>query len=352
MPRGAVVLVTLDGVRWQEIFRGVDPTLAREHELPSSELRSAAALTPNLHRLMRDRGAALGDAAAGRAHADMRASGPSFVSLPGYIELLTGARQSGCTDNLCGRAPLPTVLDEHAGLTHELPVVFSSWPRIGAAASMLPSNVVSSVGQRDGHERERLAAIPEVAAALEAGEREPPWPLGDPGFRRDAHTAQAALAYLRRAHPRFSFISLGDTDELGHADDYRGYLDALHQADAFIGAVAEVVRAEIARGRPTTLLVTTDHGRADTFAEHGPEHPESARVWLVAAGSRVTARGVVGLTRTRHLADVAPTLRLLLGLPASRASNAGSALTELLGARELASVLHPLFTLAQSSASR
>jgi len=92
---GSVVLVTLDGVRWQEIFHGVDRALAHAQDMDESEVRSAAAITPNLHRLMLEEGAAIGDASARHARGDVRASGPVFVSLPGYIEIVTGSRRSG-----------------------------------------------------------------------------------------------------------------------------------------------------------------------------------------------------------------------------------------------------------------
>jgi hypothetical protein len=77
--------------------------------------------------------------------------------------------------------------------------------------------------------------------------------------------------------------------------------------------------------------VTADHGRAADFREHGAAHPESARVWLVAAGSAIRARGRVAGRAPRYLADVAPTLRIILGLRADGAQSAGSPLTELLG---------------------
>src|SRR5689334_22503125 len=50
-----VVLVTIDGVRWQEIFSGVDPALSGE-AAPRGEAASARGLTPNLHRLFFDEG--------------------------------------------------------------------------------------------------------------------------------------------------------------------------------------------------------------------------------------------------------------------------------------------------------
>ncbi len=91
------ILVTMDGVRWQEIFTGADPGLADGAALPGGEARTARGLTPNLHHLFFDGGVVLGDPRLQRA---LPASGPNYVSLPAYVEMMTGAI-SGCADNGC-----------------------------------------------------------------------------------------------------------------------------------------------------------------------------------------------------------------------------------------------------------
>ncbi|HKO48804.1 MAG TPA: hypothetical protein VJV79_13825 [Polyangiaceae bacterium] len=85
-----------------------------------------------------------------------------------------------------------------------------------------------------------------------------------------------------------------------------------------------------ARGTRTALFVTADHGRADSFVEHGSKFPESARVWLIAAGSAVRANGFVAAPSPRRLAELAPTVRQIAGLPADRHPEAGMPLSELL----------------------
>ena len=56
-----VVLITIDGVRWQEIFGGVDPRLAEEARLPRSAMVGSNALLPSIRRLFFEHGTALGD---------------------------------------------------------------------------------------------------------------------------------------------------------------------------------------------------------------------------------------------------------------------------------------------------
>jgi bisphosphoglycerate-independent phosphoglycerate mutase (AlkP superfamily) len=82
-----------------------------------------------------------------------------------------------------------------------------------------------------------------------------------------------------------------------------------------------------ARGRHTTVIVTTDHGRAYDFRDHGPTHPESGRVWLVAGGGDARTGGLVASTRRHTLSDVAPTVRALLGIT----SGDGEPIAEVIG---------------------
>src|SRR5690242_4007126 len=63
----SVVLVTLDGTRWQDVFGPEE-------------------LMPTLHRWMTAEGVSIG----APGHGEIWASGPHFVSMPGYTEILTG----------------------------------------------------------------------------------------------------------------------------------------------------------------------------------------------------------------------------------------------------------------------
>jgi phosphopentomutase len=136
---------------------------------------------------------------------------------------------------------------------------------------------------------------------------------------------------LRAEQPSFLFVGLGETDEFAHQGNYAGYLEALREADRYIGELAAELSRRARNGVRTALFVTADHGRAATFRDHGQSYPESARVWLVASGSAIEARGLVAAAVPRQLADIAPTVRALFGLPADRDQNAGFPLFELLG---------------------
>lgn len=298
-----VVLVTIDGVRWQEIFDGADPVLADRAGLPHGEPRTARGLTPNLHRLFFDGGTVLGDPRLGQP---FRASGPHYVSLPAYVEIMTGAI-SGCSGNDC-RPDVPWTIagavaarDSAGGAA-----VFSSWSTISRAVP------------------------PGRRVLLEAGRRpddEAPAYPGHDDYRPDRTTAAAAIDHLIHRRPRMLWVALGDTDEWAHRRDYRGYIEALRFADGFVGELCAHLADMGSYGSDTTVIVTTDHGRDESFADHGG--PDSAAVWLMARGGPLPAKGSSGLSRPRYLRDIAPTLASLYGLADRRCDTCGDPLDEL-----------------------
>ena len=307
----AVVLVVLDGVRWQEVFGGADRALAYDRGMNPLAWASPRKLMPNLQRLLDTRAIALG--APGRG-ASITATGPQFISMPGYLEIFTGHPDPGCSSNDCEHPAVRTVVDDvvESSGADDVAVV-SSWPSIARAASSAPSRVVVSAGRKRVERGDVLRADEEMAAQLDRGARAKAFP-GDGDYRPDAITARVALRVLATEHPRFLFVGLGDADEYGHRNDYHGYLEAVRASDAFLGDLFATLDQMGARGRHTTVLVTADHGRAYDFKDHGGRYPESGRVWLVAAGGDVQGHGLVAASRRHTLSDVAPTVRALLGI--------------------------------------
>lgn len=276
-----VVLVALDGTRWQDVLAAPD-------------------LMPTLHRMASEDGAVVGT----DGRAAIRASGPNFVSLPGYTEMLTGAPAT-CFDNSCPQITVPTILDRAVqdGMTA---AAFTSWERLYRAVSWRPGSFVVSSG-RDFH------------------------------YRPDAETADLALAFLERYQPDILFLALGDTDEDAHKGDMKGYRDALVRDDQILARLRSTLDRMGERGRATNVIVTADHGRAKDFRDHGGEWPESARVWLVATGPRVHVRGPSASPYQRSLSDVAPTIAAMLDLQSP--STKGEVLSELFGSPENVLVL-------------
>jgi hypothetical protein len=300
-----------DGVRWQEVFGGVDRALARVRGVNPNAWASPRALMPNVHHWLDTQGMALGAPGHG---AEMVAGGQQRISLPSYREIFSGKIDSGCQSNDCPRSPGRTVADDvfEASGPRDVAVI-ASWPNIARAASAEPTRFVLTTGRKLVGRGDVLRADDVIASMLDVGAHASAFP-GSGDYRPDALTGRIALRYLATARPRFLFVGLGDADEYGHRNDYRGYLTAVHEADAFLGELSVTLDAMGERGRHTTVLVTTDHGRAYNFRDHGMWHPESGRVWLMASGADVHGRGFVAASRRHTLSEIAPTVRTLLGV--------------------------------------
>ncbi len=320
-----VVLVVLDGVRWQEVFGGVDPALAASHR--AGPVVDARSLLPSLYAALDARGAAVG----APGYGVISASGPNFVSLPGYTEIFGGRAPATCQDNDCAGASGPTIVDalrDRSRADSDVAVI-ASWAPIGRAATRAASRIVLSAGRKDIEGASFLEDEP-TRAVLDEGARADPRP-GHDAFRPDRYTAELALRYLETRRPAFLFVGLGEPDEYAHEDDYRGYLASLRAADDFFGRLFAALDRMGERGRRSLVLVTADHGRARDYRDHGAGLPESARVWLLALGGPVRARGFVQGPHSRRLSDVAPTIRQVVGLPLDEAVGAGAPMFELLG---------------------
>lgn len=295
-PRDNVVIVTLDGVRWQEIFDGTEPARSKTSKVPASQLM------PNLYAFGTERGAFIG----APGHGEIRASGPNFVSLPGYTELMSGRVKHPCGDNDCTRTTSPTFLDEARSRGAKV-AAFAAWTKLDFALTSAPG------------------AFP-VAAGPQPGPAEESHDLD--AQRSDYDTANAALAYYEAERPAVFFLGLGEPDEHAHYDNYAGYIAAMKHGDDVLGRLRAILDHDD-RGRRTHVFITADHGRSKTFTNHGKDAPESARIWMVASGPSITARGFVDSKAPRHLADVTATARSLMHLEAMNDPRYGVVLDEL-----------------------
>ena len=313
---GRVILVTIDGVRWQDVFLGIDPERSTERGGPEVTM-------PRARRLAMERGVAIG--AGQGACGVVRTAGGSNVSMPGYIEIFTGARTS-CRDNECGRVARPTVFDEVASAIGGVATSIGSWPVLEKTVTSASDRVGVTAGMHPwaGPRPEHATGVAETIAKHASVN---PWPGGS-GYRPDAYTIEIALQYLRTERPTLLHVGLVDTDEWAHKDDYARYLEALRSADDFVGAVSDQLDASGEAAR-TTVILATDHGRGPSFKDHGVMMPGAERSWVIAFGGGIAARGIGCPNRDVLLTDIAPTIRTLVGLPPDLSDDAGRPIDEI-----------------------
>jgi hypothetical protein len=327
-PPGAtrnVILVTLDGVRVQEVFGGLHETIAVHDEQQvysdmaamrarfggaTPEARRAA-LMPNLWNLLAPQGMVLGNPANGN---HVKVQNKVLWSTPGYTEIMTGLPRPAVTDNDDLRHPYPTVLEfarERLGLEYQQVAQLGSWEGFKLAAASR-DDAFLMVGAHDsvpapwGSEQiEELAGLRRQVMGL--------WEEGS----NDTLTFRMAQAYLVKNQPRVTWLALVNSDDWAHADRYDRYLAYLHLADMLIGELWQTLQSLDAYRDRTTLLITTDHGRGlqgSDWAEHDITIPGSDDIWLAVVGPDTPDLGDVKKRGTLYQGQVAGTLLQFLGL--------------------------------------
>lgn len=299
-----VILLTLDGVRWQEFF---DKTTFEKFWTRVAKQGTVYG-TPGS-----DSYAAI----------DNR----MMMSLPAYQNIMAGSK-TRCISNRCARIPEETVAErliDELSLEREQVATFSSWQQIPFAVESVPGKTMvnSSVmpftlWPDPVHER---------LNHLQQSDR-PRWRTA----RWDKYTWPHAMRYLDEVKPRFMFISLGDADEWGHRRSYDRYISALKQYDIWIDELVAKLDSMGEYGSETLLIVTTDHGRGEGRRWKGHAlHPKAKTIWMYVRNPKVGPVAPRG-GRVSH-SDIRPTIEAHFGMTPDCAGSSigcGKPLTETL----------------------
>lgn len=318
-----VVLITLDGLRWQELFSGADPALIanREYVGDTTALKAAfwrdspearrEALLPFLWSEVAHSGQLHGNRAYG-SKVDL--TNELWFSYPGYNEILTGAADDNrikSNDKIPN--PNTTVLEAFNRSIRGRGKVaaFGSWD----VFPFIVNEDRSGVPVNAGFEAARGELSPREAFLNELQEQIPsPWG----SVRLDAFTHHYALEYMKKRHPEFVYIAYGETDDFAHDGDYQAYLKSAHTTDGFIRQLYEFTEQDPFYRGQTVFLITTDHGRGtlplDTWKSHGTSIEGAGQVWLIAFGQGVRSLGEVQTEEQIYADQIAPTIARILGM--------------------------------------
>jgi hypothetical protein len=321
-PRAAaanIVIITMDGLRWQEVFGGAERSLLGNDEkaiVGSASYRRfwkesagerRAALMPFFWSVVATQGQVFGDASRGsRSHV----TNGLWFSYPGYSEMLAGVADPRVDSNDKIPNPNVTVLEWLNGLPayRGRVAAFGAWDVlpyiVNAGRSRLPVGAGYPPVPKPASERERT--INDLADDLP--------PIWD-GAPLDAPIMQAALECLRARRPRVLYVMLGETDEWAHDGRYDLYLDAAFRSDRFIRRVWDTIQRTPAYANRTALVLATDHGRGATNADwtdHGRKVPAAEDTWMAVMGPGVPATGLRASV-TVTTSQVAATVAALLG---------------------------------------
>jgi hypothetical protein len=331
-----VVLVTLDGVRWQEVFNGADanllsnPDFVKHSEQLKAEFwhedskQRQQLLMPFITQTVAKQGAIIGDRSNG---SNMSVSNPWYFSYPGYNEILTGFVDEGINSNdkiLNPNQTMLELLEQQPEYKHKT-ALFGSWDVLPFIVNDKRSGVYVNAGFMPIAE-----GLSKDAALLNAMQNEIPSPWHNVRF--DSFTYRFAKAYMLANKPKLLVISLGETDDFAHDGAYDHYLKSAKQSDAFIQDLWQTIQTTPGYKNNTTLIITTDHGRgshANDWQHHSSKQalanseqgrkafPEgiigSEHIWFAAMGSAIKATGLVTTKTELKQAQVAATVLTALG---------------------------------------
>jgi hypothetical protein len=331
-----VVLITLDGYRWQELFNGADPQLIanqvyvedtiglKERFWRTTAKERRAVLMPFIWDNVIKMGQIHGNRSKGNK---VDLTNKMWFSYPGYNEILTGmADDIHITSNDKIDNPNITVLElanQHPDYKGKV-AAFGSWDVfpfiVNEGRSKVPVN--AGFGKAKGSDlSEREIFLNQLQ------DRTPsPWS----SVRLDAFTHHYALEYMKKRHPELVFISYGETDDFAHDGNYQAYLRSAHTTDAMIKELWDFTQKDPFYKGHTVFLITTDHGRGtmplETWKGHGDEVQGAGEVWLVIFGNGIVPLGEIEKPEQLYSNQVAPTVMQLLGLEIDKQMMSGPVL--------------------------
>ncbi len=316
-----IVLITLDGFRWQEVFNGADSSFMKQQaNLKDPKLKEKywredlterrKALLPFVWTTLATQGQIYGNRALDNK---VSVTNNQLFSYPGYNEILTGSADNEriqSNDKIYN--PNTNVLEfinKQPGYNSKV-VSFSSWDVFPYIINDKRSGVYVSTG------------VAEVKGSnLSEGEKMMnkliltlPNPLG--GVRLDAFTFYYGMEYMKKNKPKVIYFAFDETDDFAHQGEYGAYLNSANYTDKFISELWAYIQSEPRYKNKTTLIITSDHGRGDNaedWKRHGQKIAVADQIWFAFLGPDTPALGEVKTSGQLYQNQIASTMGSLLG---------------------------------------
>ena len=337
-----VILITTDGLRWQEVFQGAEEILLSKEWGGISNTNAARALwwrpTPEERRAVlfpflwgtvARQGQLFGNRTLG---SDVRVTNGRNFSYPGYNEFLTGHPDPAIDSN-------DKVLNANTNVFEWLNTKPAFRGRVAAVVNwdVLPwilNAPRAGFPVWSGFEvpagTQRMPVPDWLTEVVDHGRTV--WN----GVLLDTFVRSAALHAVREMKPRALYVSYGETDDWAHEGGYERYLRSAHNFDRFLGELWNLCQSMPEYRDRTSFVISADHGRGPApvaWKNHGAEIPDSAYMWLAVLGPDTAPLGERQKTPLVRQAQIAPTVAALVGEDFQKAApNNAPPVTEVLGA--------------------
>ena len=317
-----IIIVTLDGFRWQELYRGADSALinssfTKDKDATTKRFWATTAagrrkiLLPFFWNTIAQKGQLYGDRDLGNKD---EVANPYHFSYPGYNEILTGFPDIRINSN--DAVPNPNVnimeyLSKQKGFENRV-AAFTSWQIFPAILNVKRSGLYVNSGYAnfdDPKANDRLKYLNDIQHKV-------PEILGE-DERLDFLTYEFSKEYIKQYKPRVFFIGFDETDDLAHDGNYQLYLQSANKEDGFLKELWEYIQSDPQYKDKTTLIITCDHGRGDlpleNWRSHGTDIPNSEQTWFAVIGPDTPPTGIIKTQTTTYHKQLAQIIGNLLG---------------------------------------
>ena len=314
-----LIIVTLDGLRWQEVFGGIDTAIVnnKKFTLDADQLKKKfgdadptirrAKLFPFLWNTIAKNGSIYGNRNKGSY---VNVANRYWFSYPGYNEIFTGYPDTLVNSNDKVWNKNENVLEflNQQQVYKNKVAVFSTWdcfPYIfnKQRNSLFVNSDVDTLHFKDNS----LSLINEMQFLTTR-------PID---VRPDIFTYFAAKEYLKIYRPKVLYISFDETDDFAHEGTYNQYIKSANAEDAMLKDLWNWLQNDMEYKNNTTLIVTCDHGRGDKKKEewtsHGSKVEGSDQIWVAAIGPDTPAKGETVPTKPLFQGQLASSFASILG---------------------------------------
>ncbi len=314
-----IFVITIDGFRWQEMFKGADSTIINnikfcsDPEMISGMYGGETAkerrkkLMPFVWNLLASKGQLYGNRDLDN---DVNVSNLYDISYAGYNEMFTGTTDLSIYSNDKKNNRNKNIFeylgnkDAYKGKI----ALFTSWDVFPYILNEKRSGLEINSGYKNVPEETEGQKMLNTVQTDLIQEKE--------HTRRDMLTFIAAKEYLSLHHPKVFFLGLGETDEYAHKGNYDMYLQKANEADDIIRQLWHWAQTTEGYKNNTTFIITTDHGRgksAEDWTSHGTFVKGSSQTWLLVAGKGVKPEGEMNTSGNIYQKQIAQTIANMLG---------------------------------------
>lgn len=319
-----IIIITTDGFRWQEVFRGMDSAIANNSKFnqgdstyifekywSNNENERRKKLMPFFWNTIANHGQLYGNR---KYDNKVSNANPFWFSYPGYSEIMTGYADTTINSNDFPPNPNVTVLE----YLNQQPkfkgrvAAFGAWDAFDRILNQQRSGIpvfsaFDSIGGKKPTSNEKLINTMMQESFKPFGQVE----------CLDVFTHFAAIEYLKTRNPKILYIAYGETDEWAHHGYYKSYLEAAHQVDDWIKQIWTFVQNDPQYKNKTALFITTDHGRGDLkkeeWTDHGSDVKDACQIWLAVMGPGIGSTGEMKTGMQLYQDQFAQTIAKLLG---------------------------------------